>query len=188
MATLGLPHNFWDHPWDFSCSHKLVGGHPRITAETFGVTPPLLSGPTLVGWPPPDHTLNFLSPSLISLTSLRSGEFPRSPGCSAKCWAAPQSPAWPVFAQLQGRRNKPEAATERDINSFMDRGAYLSKARSWSNIPCVQLMAGGIWQHGPGAERKLLITGGIDRLPGKPAEEHRPLTTSLMNYAGGVLI
>ena len=86
-------------------------------------------------------------------------------------------------------RNKKQAGgSDRDIDSFMDRGAYLSKARSQSNTPCVQLMAGGIRQHAPGAERKLLITGGIDRLLGKPAEEHRPLTTSLMNYAGGVLI
>ena len=40
----------------------------------------------------------------------------------------------------------------------------------------------------PGGEGKLLITGGIDTLPGKPAEEHRPLTISLMKNPGGVLI
>ena len=187
MATLGCPHGFWDHLWYFSGLHKLVGGHPRITAETLGVTPSPLSGPTLVGWPPLNHTLHFPSPSLVSLTlelrgvSLVSWLLHQVLGCTPKSHMTCICPA--------SRTKKQVGGSDRDINSFMDGALTCLKQGPGVTLQCAadgrrDLAAG----FAPGGEGKLLITGGIDTLPGKPAEEHRPLTISLMKNPGGVLI
>ena len=43
---------------------------------------------------------------------------------------------------------KEPAVSNRDINGLMDRGAYMSRARSWSNTSRVWQMVGRTWQQG----------------------------------------
>ena len=84
------------------------------------------------------------------------------------------------------RRKKEHGVSNRDFSGLMDRGIYMSEARSWSDTPTVDngqdvavVFAPGGWRWG--AWRGLGVTsyGGVDirlanRLPGKLAEGYAP--------------
>ena len=88
----GFPHHFWDHPRT-SVPHMQVNSHPRITPASFR----------------PHNRHPYFPTCRCSL------ELPRSPGCSASCWASPHTPMSPVLAQLQDQRKGPELVTEPSV-------------------------------------------------------------------------
>ena len=132
-------------------------------------------------------TCNFPFPVLYFPTSRRSREFPRSLGCSALLRCTPQAYKACVCPAL--RPKKEPGVRNRDVSGLADGGADLSEARSWSDTPaCV--VDGGQDKAADGGQdmaasfspprkgrlpvRGELTSGGLDQLPGKPAEGHAP--------------
>ena len=107
LYTLGGPHSSTTAP---TRPHRLVFGHPGISAATF-------------------------RPPFPALISSRLGAHRRFLflGHSAGCWAAPCGPARSVLAQ--SRPNPGPRGSDRDTSGLMGGGTYMSEARPRRDIP-----------------------------------------------------
>ena len=108
---------------------SLGGPHPSRTATT---------GPHIRGdgYPGTFRPLQLSIPHPCFPASRRSRGFPRSPGCSASCWAAPHRSTRPGLPSF---KTKEPRVSNRDVNG----GSYLSEEMSWNNTPpCVENISG----------------------------------------------
>ena len=61
--------------------------------------------------------------------------FPRSPGCSASCWATPHRSTRPGLAQLQDQRAQSQQQRCQQLKEWGKRFSYPSEAMFWNNNP-----------------------------------------------------